>query len=510
MKPKAKSQLSAILDIGSHSIKMYVFELNPSHSEWKIVDSLWLPIQLGTDIFMRGSIRQETLHNLSHILSRFQQVKESYHITDIKAFITSSLSEASNSESVLSRCQSILGITPNIIHPYQENEAIYMAVAATTKNHREFNNTNLVIFHVGSSSSRLFIQHKGKLIWSQTYHTGTLRFGQFLPKSTSAYPVFFHPFIKHISTTIQKLLNNELFQLILLNDDLIHMLEHTGIKEEKHLYKLSKQQIAEFSLHFLTLPDEELEVHYGIPETTVPSVRISLAFFVHLLENLQQNFLYLPHTMSTMGFVYELFQREREKIFHDILSSAMTIARRYEYDEVHATTVQMFAREIFKALEQTFSFSPLDRIYLEGAAILHDIGYFIGATNHHKNTYELVKRSEIFGLSPDEIMMIALITRYHRKSSPKKTHAEFMALDIHKRITVTGLSAILRIANALDSSHMQIVSQLKARKQQDNLILECHIQPYLSYAFEVIETAVQNNKGFFENFFGLKVVIEKR
>ena len=106
--------------------------------------------------------------------------------------------------------------------------------------------------------------------------------------------------------------------------------------------------------------------------------------------------------------------------------------------------------------------------------------------------------------------MIALITRYHRKSSPKKTHAEFMALDIHKRITVTGLSAILRIANALDSSHMQIVSQLKARKQQDNLILECHIYPHLSYAFEVIETAVQNNKGFFENFFGLKVVIEKR
>jgi len=293
-----------------------------------------------------------------------------------------------------------------------------------------------------------------------------------------------------------------------LHDDIVRMLEHLGYHEDRHLYTLSRQELEKITLSFLSLSDEELESHYGIPDTTIQTTRLSLVFFLSLMRVLGLSEIFFPHTMSTFGFAYELLQKDTEDLTPATLSAVLTLAKRYEYDADHAHKVMAYSVLLFDTLAPVFRFSPREKLYLQVAALLHDIGYFVGPTNHHKNTYELLRHTEIFGLSVDEILLIALIARYHRKSAPKKTHVEFSHLDIHQRIVVTRLAALLRIANALDTCHKPVIRHLEARLHDKTLRLVCSLEPKEAAAFEVIQNAVMMNKALFENFFGVRVVIE--
>ena len=65
-------------------------------------------------------------------------------------------------------------------------------------------------------------------------------------------------------------------------------------------------------------------------------------------------------------------------------------------------------------------------------------------------------------LDPDTVELAALIARYHRKSSPAEHHRRFAALDSPRRHLVQQLAALLRIADGLDRSHLQLVQSVTA------------------------------------------------
>ena len=100
---------------------------------------------------------------------------------------------------------------------------------------------------------------------------------------------------------------------------------------------------------------------------------------------------------------------------------------------------------------------------LEVAALLHDIGVFVGLRAHHKHAQYLIQASEIFGISSDDLAVIANVARYHRRGLPQKAHLPYMALDRPDRVRVNKLAALLRVANALDAEHAQRVRDLRVK-----------------------------------------------
>src|SRR4029077_10744329 len=80
--------------------------------------------------------------------------------------------------------------------------------------------------------------------------------------------------------------------------------------------------------------------------------------------------------------------------------------------------------------------------------------------------------SDIFGLSRDDMDIVANVARYHRRATPQKSHLPYMALDSDTRVTVNKLAAILRLANALDADHLQKVKDLKVRAEEGTLVVE--------------------------------------
>ena len=79
----------------------------------------------------------------------------------------------------------------------------------------------------------------------------------------------------------------------------------------------------------------------------------------------------------------------------------------------------------------------------------------ISYERHHKHSYYLIKNGDLRGFEPEEIEIIALVARYHRQATPKKSHEGYGDLKGEQRRTVRTLSAMLRLAEGLDRSHAQ-------------------------------------------------------
>ena len=130
---------------------------------------------------------------------------------------------------------------------------------------------------------------------------------------------------------------------------------------------------------------------------------------------------------------------------------AATCAK-YGSDDKHGSHVASLARQLFEA------FSPLHMLggdyerILGHAAHLHDIGYFVAAKGHHRHGAYIVEHDEEMRDYPlEDRLILAGIVRNHRKRArpaPREWPRE-------RRQALLWLSALLRVADALDYEHTQ-------------------------------------------------------
>ena len=91
------------------------------------------------------------------------------------------------------------------------------------------------------------------------------------------------------------------------------------------------------------------------------------------------------------------------------------------------------ALAIFDQTRSVHGLGDRERDWLEFGALLHDVGVHISYERHHRHSYYLIKNGDLRGFDPQEIEMIALIARYHRQGTPKKSHNGYGDLGGSKR-----------------------------------------------------------------------------
>ncbi len=109
------------------------------------------------------------------------------------------------------------------------------------------------------------------------------------------------------------------------------------------------------------------------------------------------------------------------------------------------------------------------REVLEAAAILRDVGSVMNYNRHHRHSYHLILHSGLAGFTQEEIELIAVIARYHRKTKPSKSHEEFKRLTPENQETVSRLAGILRIADGLDRTHSRDVESVKVEVEEGTI-----------------------------------------
>ncbi len=142
--------------------------------------------------------------------------------------------------------------------------------------------------------------------------------------------------------------------------------------------------------------------------------------------------------------------------------------------------------------EKVFEMPSYERKYLENAALLHDIGYYIDSKSHNKHSQNMILEHGLKGFSPREVRFIACIARFHRGSLPdKEKHEIYCDFDKKERKMIRRLSGILRLADGLDRAHMALVKKIKLNFDEETNIAEFFITPNTPEYYPDITSAIR-------------------
>jgi exopolyphosphatase/guanosine-5'-triphosphate,3'-diphosphate pyrophosphatase len=199
--------------------------------------------------------------------------------------------------------------------------------------------------------------------------------------------------------------------------------------------------------------------------------------------------------------------RKGHNFEEDIIAASRVIAKRYKSSKQHVEHVEELCIEIFNKTRKIHGLGQRERLLLQIAAILHDCGKYISLTNYYECVYNIVMATEIIGLSHRERRMIATIVRFDT--------AEFGYYDDWFRSTgvtreeyiiITKLTAILRIANALDRSCTQKCRGASVTVKNDQLQISVATQEDLTLEALTLEQRAD----FFEEVFSIRPVIRQK
>ena len=84
----------------------------------------------------------------------------------------------------------------------------------------------------------------------------------------------------------------------------------------------------------------------------------------------------------------------------EVLHFAGILADRYKADKGHREHVARLCMEMFDQLQDLHRLSEHDRLLLEVASILHEVGSFINQQNHQLHSQYIILNSEIFSAFP--------------------------------------------------------------------------------------------------------------
>jgi exopolyphosphatase/guanosine-5'-triphosphate,3'-diphosphate pyrophosphatase len=189
--------------------------------------------------------------------------------------------------------------------------------------------------------------------------------------------------------------------------------------------------------------------------------------------------------------------------------SVYKIAKKYNVNLNASERMAEFALRLFDSTQgKLHQWEVEERELLWAAAILHNCGLYISHNAHHKHSYYLIRNSELFGYTETELEIIANLARYHRKSAPKKKHDNFRNLTSKKyRRVVSQLSALLRLAIALDRRQLGAIREVTCEFDDKNQILYLHLEPtHPDDDCELEIWSLNYKKSVFEDEFGWKLV----
>ena len=154
-------------------------------------------------------------------------------------------------------------------------------------------------------------------------------------------------------------------------------------------------------------------------------------------------------------------------------AEVMALMQALEEEPHHVQQVSRLAGQLFDALEDLHGLGDHDRLILESAGLLHDIGWSTkrDGKGHHRESARLIREHSWTVFNAESVTILAQVARYHRKSMPTLEHEEFAALSPAERVRVQQLAALLRIADGLDRGHQQLVQELTVELQPGRIIV---------------------------------------
>ncbi|MDR0494475.1 MAG: HD domain-containing protein, partial [Treponema sp.] len=448
------------------------------------------------------------------VLQDFKELLAGWGIAaaDAHVIATSALRVARNRDIFIDRVRQETGFKLTVVDGIEENRLMYLGVRFALKQDLPpFWNGNSMIIEIGGGSTEVMLLRKGQMVAAHSIKLGTIMIDQ--RTRMGAGPSRFYE--RYLSETIHNttgFLNAEMdlahvrtFVMSGSDARFVSVQAGTGINEHCRVIKRDSFIAFADKIRNYTIEDciQKLGISYSDAEGFIPGILILKLF----LEQTGAARVVVPLVSIREGYLIDLalgVDSDLQKEFYSqIIASAVNLGRKFHFDEAHSRHVANLCMILFDELESIHGMNRRQRMMLEAAAILHDIGAFIKASGHNKHGQYIVANSEIFGLHHDELDIIANVIRYHRGDPPSNADIEYISLQRDERILALKMASILRVAEALDRGHSQKIKTLAVDRRVETIAL--HADGGYDISLELM--GMEEKSGLFQEAFGYKIVL---
>lgn len=191
-----------------------------------------------------------------------------------------------------------------------------------------------------------------------------------------------------------------------------------------------------------------------------------------------------------------------------MMMSVDEMLKEFSNSSAHPQEVRRLSMMIFDEVCEKIKELPNKyRGYLEAAALLHDIGYYVNTKSHNKESQKLILEHGLKEFNIKETEIISCICRYHRGSLPdKREHEIYNTFDKQERKTVKRLAGILKIADGLDRAHLNLIKKIKLNYNEEEAIVEFILTPNTHEYHPDITSAIRK-RDLFEIGFKVQTVL---
>ncbi len=502
----------AAIDIGTNSIRSIVVEAEAS-GKFRVLDDEKATVRLGEGLNKTGNLSAEACQRAIEALLRQKKIIDGYSVLAIEVVATSAVRKAANGREFVAEISKQTGLDVSVISGDEEAELASLSA---------FNNFDVeggrhLLVDIGGGSLELVTTVGRHVEEIYSLELGAVYLSETFLKGDAPGAEAYNRLRRRIRKTFKEtfLQDKPVVNAVIGSGGTVTSIAAmilAGRKEaygSAHGYEILRSDVVHLLAMLQRKNLKELRAVPGLNPDRADIIVAGVTVIDELLEFCQANLLRVNERGIREGLILRGLKKhgmlQEEHAPRSWRASVIGFAESCQFDRHHALQVAKLSREIFSAVSRPYKLGERECRILEAAAILHDVGYFINYSSHHKHSYHLIRHADLFGFTPRERELIAHVARYHRKSLPKKKHELFMRLSSADRQLVCRLGGILRLADGLDRSRTGLVTIAEPILSPSRLVLR--LQGSGDLSVEIYGATSKSD--LFREAFDLKLVLEQ-
>jgi exopolyphosphatase/guanosine-5'-triphosphate,3'-diphosphate pyrophosphatase len=518
-------RIIAAIDLGTNSLHMVVVRIEPTLPSFSMIAREKETVRLGDRDISTGYLKPEIMDKAIAALGRFQKVAKTFNAETIVAVATSAVREAPNGKDFLHRVSVELGLSVDLISGQEEARRIYLGVLSGM----EFHNQPHMIIDIGGGSTEIILgdSHEPRTLTSTK--VGAVRLTSELITTDPISNTEFQYLQAYTRGMLERSAQEVLASLqfgesprLVGTSGTIETLALMNAREKLGFvpstlngYELSLKDVRDWVSRLRRLSNVERATIPGMPDKRSEVILAGAVILQEAMTLLGVDSLITCGRSLREGVIVDWMLahgliEDRLRFQSSIRErSVLKQANKYQINLEHSDRIAAFAVSLFDQTQGILHYwGEQERQLLWAAAILHNCGYYVSHSAHHKHSYYLIRNGELLGYTENEMEIIANLARYHRKSPPKKKHENYRNLltKQHRQI-VSQLSTLLRLAVALDRRHIGAIERVQCQYFPHNQEFKLQIVPSHPDDDCALELwSLDYKKGAFEAEFGVKLV----
>ncbi len=502
----------AAIDIGSYETSMKIFEFSKKKGFTELNDVRYSLELRG--VYSSGKLESAMVDDICEILIDFQKMMKEFGVTEYRACATSAFRELKNQIMIVEQIFQRTGIRVEVLSNAEQHFLGYKSIAAIETGFKKMIQKGTAILDVGGGSLQVSLFDKDALVTTQSLKIGSLRIRERLKeleKQNTHFDQLVEEFIRNDLTAFQRLYlkDRDIKNVILMGD----LLTDTIFRGDLEDHIITREEFNSRYENTVYKNEETLAEELGMDQEYAALVIPTMVICKNFMDIFNAESMWVPGVSLLEGLAYDFGEKRGyiksvHNFENDILVASRNIAKRYSSGKNHIHGTTNLALTIFDSMKKVHGMGSRERLLLQIAVQLHDCGKYISLGDVAECSYRIIMATEIIGLSTEERQIIASAVRYNTTEFVyyAEQKREGFGLNKEQYLLAAKLTAILRLANAMDRSHYQKVEGLRAVLKDRELQLIIDSSRDISLELGLLKDKVK----FFEEVFGIRLVLRRK